>query len=661
MVRQLNFLRFRSHALGCAVAFGAASTGLSPSADNDVWWHLAAGREMVARRALLVADPFSVSAAGRPWVDVHWLFQLAVFGVHRMFGLVGLVWAKCALLGVGAWLLYLAVAQQQGRWARGVLLTTLVGGLLAARALLLVRPVIGTLVLLAFFFLQLERFSRDGSVRQLWPLPLLQVLWANFQGLSALGPALIAAYALAMGAWAISGKSHVWPFAAEASRGASNARRALRLVGTLAACGLASFITPFGVRGATLPAMLLGRLLPGEHDVFARNVAENLSPFILEGVSGGEQWHFKWSLLLCGIAALIAGRRLKLSHALVLLGFAGLAALSNRNVLLFYWIAAPILAIHLGPSLFRMVARSFGRRGLPIAAAFNALIIAVLLGTSSLASARESSLTEPSPFRVPARSAQLLASLATGGDVFCADHHGGYLIWQLYPRFRPYMDTRLVLRSADEYAAYLRLADEPERFDAFQARHGFAYVVLPARFPERYQRLIAHLYESPAWKLLYTDGYETLFARRDLSGDVPEQRVTEVADAERITAELEQRYGSDPKVHAAARLGLSTLLGALGQLEPAQQVLSGLGTEEARALEARLRFAAGELDEAEQLARAALKGDREDVRSLNLMALIAVRRGQADEGIGFLRRALRARPFDREATELLAQLEESAR
>ena len=230
MMRPSDLLRFRSRALAGAVVCGAAITGLSPSADGDIWWHLAAGREMVARGGLLFTDPFSVSAAGRPWVDVHWLFQLAVFGLHRAFGLAGLVWAKCALLGLGAWLLYLAVAQQRGSWARGVLLTALVGGLLAARALLLVRPVIGTLVLLAFFFLQLERFGRDGRVRQLWPLPLAQVLWANFQGLSALGPAVVAAYAVAAIAWAVGSAARVWPFAGEGSGGLSPARRARCLV-----------------------------------------------------------------------------------------------------------------------------------------------------------------------------------------------------------------------------------------------------------------------------------------------------------------------------------------------------------------------------------------------------------------------------------------------
>jgi hypothetical protein len=654
-----NQSRFRSLALGCALVCGAAIAGLSPSADGDIWWHLAAGREMVARGALLFTDPFSVSAAGRTWVDVHWLFQLAVFGLHRAFGLAGLIWAKCALLAIGASLLYLALEQRRDSWARGVLLTSLVAGLLAARSLLLVRPVIGTLVLLAFFFLQLERFGRDGRVRHLWPLPLAQVLWANFQGLSALGPAVVFAYALAAVAWAVARSTRGWPFAREGAVGLPPAARARWLFATLAACAVASFATPFGVRGATLPALLLGRLLPGEHDVFARNVAENLSPFILEGVSGGEQWHFKWSLALFAASALIAGRRLKLSHALLLLGFGGLAALSNRNVLLFYWLGAPILASNVGPALWRATARLFRQRGLQLGAALNTVLVVALFSTGAVAAARESRLSEPSPFRVPAMSAARLAALPASGKIFCADHQGGYLIWQLYPRFRPYIDTRLVLRSADEYETFLRLADEPERFDAFQTRHGFSYVVLPVLFPERYQRLIAHLYDSAEWKLLYTDGSEVLFGRRELTRELAEQPLATVADSEPILAELQQRYAGLPKVHAAARLSLSTLLGALGRFESARRALTGLTTPEARALSARLHFAAGELELAQQLAQRGLAGDRDDVRSLNLMALIALRRGEASQGLGFLRRALRVRPFDPEATQLLAKLEES--
>jgi len=653
--------RSRTLLAAAVLGIGAASTGLAPSADGDIWWHLAAGREMVRQGVLLVSDPFSVSAQGRPWPDVHWLFQLAVYGVHQAFGLAGLVWVKCGLIALGACLLYFALEARRGSWARGVLLTSLFAGLLAARSLLLVRPVIGTLVLLSLFLFELERFGRDGRRSRLWLLPLLQLLWANFQGLSALGPFVVGAYAAGALAWARFGQAHQWPFGREGrSEVLAAGARARQLLVTFLACLAAMCVTPFGLRGAALPAVLLGRLLPGEHQIFAQQVAENLPPFELERLSGGEFWHFKWCLALLALSVLVAGRRLRLSHGLLLLGFAGLAMMSNRNVLLLYWVGAPLFAINVAPALRRLALVGGGRRALPVLGGVNAALVGLLLCVSGSAAARESTLAEPSPFRVPAESARRLASLPAG-DVFSADHHGGYLIWRLYPRFKPYIDTRLVLRTADEFAEYLRLADEPERFEAFQARHRFGYVVLPVLFPERYQRLIAQLAASPSWKLLFTDGSEVLFGRRDLTESVPEQPFGEASDTERVLVQLGRRYSHDPKALAAARTSLATLYGLVGQFSQAQTVLASTATPEARALEARLRFASGELAEAEQLAQAHLAHDRNDVGSLNLLAQIALRRGQAERGLDFLRRALRAQPLDREATQLLANLEESRR
>jgi hypothetical protein len=647
--------------LAAVVGLGAASTGLQPSADGDVWWHLAAGREMVARGGLLFSDPFSVSAHGRPWVDVHWLFQLAVYAIYQWRGLAGLVLAKCGLIGVGAGLLYFALEARRGAWTKGVMVTLLVAGLLAARSLLLVRPVIGTLVLLAFFVFELERFRRDGRFWRLLLLPIAQVVWANFQGLSALGPFVVGAYALgALGEAGLGGR-RAWPFAREQRAAPRPWMRARGLVAATTGCLVALCATPFGLRGATLPAVLLGRLLPGEHQVFAQQVAENLPPFELERLSGGEFWHFKWSLLLLAVSVVAAGRRLRLSHALLLLGFGGLALMSNRNVLLFYWVGAPICAINVAPVLRRLAASTFRGPGLRVAVALNALVVTGLLSISASSAAQESALAEPSPFRVPVASAQRLATLPQGGDVFTADHHGGYVIWQLYPRFRPYIDTRLVLRTADQFAEYLRLADEPERFEAFQRRHRFSYVILPVTLPERYQRLIAHLYASADWKVLFTDGAEVLFGRRDVTLDVAEQPLADAAETERLLAQLAARFTKLPKAHTAARLSLATLHGLLGQFAQAERALSGIETPAARALSARLRFAAGDLPAAERLARQSLMSERDDVNSLNLLALIALRRGEAEQGLGLLRRALRVQPFDPEATQLLASLEENRR
>ena len=634
---------------------GVASTGLSPSADGDIWWHLAAGREMVASGGLLFSDPFSVGAAGRAWTDVHWLFQLLVFGIHSCGGLLGLVWMKCAALGVGAWLLFSGLDRDRfAIWARPLLLILLIGALFAARSLILIRPVLVTLVCLALFFRQLERFRRDGSRSHLYWLLPAQVVWANCQGLSALGPAFVAAYALATGCDAWLGARPRWPFAREVPCAAVARGRLNALLATLLASVVGSLLTPFGRQGLSLSARLFERLLPAEHNVYAHTVAENLPPFLLERWSG-ELWHFKWFLLLFGACLVAGGRRLRLSHALLVGGFAGLALLANRNVLLFYWVSVPICALQLAPAA-RRLARLWAGRGVRVVWSLNAAALALLLSVSAVAAARESTLAEPSPFRVPTESVRRLASLP-GADVFSADHHGGYLIWQLYPRFRPFIDTRLVLRSAQEFADYLALADFPERFDGFQERHHFGYVLLPAAFPERYLGLVAHLYHSPDWKLLFTNGTEVLFARRDLV-DAPGWDLAAPSVTDRIVSELDTKLGGQPKVLAAAREHLAMLDVAVGEVAQAERALYGVDGSDAEGLRARCRFAAGDLEAAELAAQRLLARERDDTQSLSLLARIALARGEATRGLVFIARALHANPFDAEASALLANLQE---
>lgn len=638
------------------LALGAGSMGLAPSADGDIWWHLAAGREMVARGGLLFTDPFSVSSAGRAWVDVHWLFQLLSYAVHGLLGSSGLVLLKCALVAAGA--LALGASVQRDRfavWARPLLVTLLLALLLVSRQLLLVRPVMITLPCLALFFHQLEHYRLDGKVQRLALLAFVQVVWANCQGLSALGPAVVAAYALAAGLHAGLGQSSHWPFAREAAAGRA---RFEQLCGALVACLLGCALTPFGASGLWLPAKLLQRLVPGEHNVYAHTVAENVPPFLLERWSGGEFWHLKWFFALLGLALVLGKRRLRLSHALLLVGFSALGLLSNRNVLLLYWVAAPIAALSLAPAA-RRLAHALGRHtGARLVFAANAVALTVLLGVSSAAAAAESSLAAPSPFRAPVESVRRLASTPGGGDVFTADHHGGYLIWQLYPRYRPYIDTRLVLRSAREYGEYLSLANEPERFDAFQAQRRFSYVLLPVAYPDRYLGLIAHLYRSPAWRLLYTDGSEVLFARADLATG-PAWDPSSAASTDHVVADLEVRYAEQPALLAASRRHLATLHVALGETAQAERALAGLDGAEADALRARCRFVAGDLDGARALAAQQAAREPDDPRSASLLARIALERGELTRGASWLGQALHADPFDAEASQLLGSLEES--
>src|SRR5690349_917858 len=97
---------------------------------------------MWRRHALLRADPFTMSAAGRAWIDVHWLFQLTVAAVHRAIGLPGLAAVKALAIAAGAVLGTRAAEEGGGPAARDACAASTLGLLFLARHLLPLRPIV---------------------------------------------------------------------------------------------------------------------------------------------------------------------------------------------------------------------------------------------------------------------------------------------------------------------------------------------------------------------------------------------------------------------------------------------------------------------------------------------------------------------------------------
>jgi len=295
------------------LAAGAFVVGMAPLADGDLWWHLAAGRELVRTHEFLMTDPFSAGAAGRPWVDVHWLFQLAAYGLYSLGGLRAIVLAKCLAVAAGALVLEGAVVRAAGARARPLFVPAFLAALFLARGLLLPRPIIPTLFFLATDFALLEGFRRDGRATWLAPLPFIQVVWVNVQALSMLGPALVAAHALAAVAGLLFARRRWFPFADEHAPGVAAARSMCALLAALALCLVACFATPYGARAVTLPFSLLGRFWPGQGNVYSSNVAENVPPWVLEQAAPGSFGYLGVVLALLALC-MAASPRLRLSH-----------------------------------------------------------------------------------------------------------------------------------------------------------------------------------------------------------------------------------------------------------------------------------------------------------------------------------------------------------
>ena len=632
-----------------ALAIGVFVVSLGPITDGDLFWHLAAGREMLSRHALPRSDTFTVSAAGRPWIDVHWLFQLAIAGIERAAGLVGIAIAKAVAMAAGAVILARTAERSGGAVARDLAALSLFGLLFLARHLVPIRPTVVTLLLLAIYLAILER-HRLGTLRSpraLLALPALQIIWVNCQGLAPLGPALIAAY-LAGGAIAARRTA-----AADAG---SLSWRPLAIA--LALCLPATFVSPYGPQSLALPLRLLARIVPGGDDgIFSREIAENVPPFILERTAPELIAHFKWVLASAGLALAIVRPRLHPAHVLLLLGFGGLALSANRNVPLFYWVLAPIGAIALGPAAVKRLAAlpagPWMARARPrVGVGLLATGLALELTGATIALAGEAPVGTPTPFHFPVESARRLTAMNATGPVFAADQHGGFLAFTV-AGVKPYIDTRLVLHSPAEYADYLAVVDDPARFDALDAAVGFHYVVLPTTNPDRYLGLIAHLASGGHWRLLFTDGYEALFARQGESIDLGDDSV--VAD---ILSKLEGRLQARPRVLDAARVNLARMLIVVGQPAEARRVVDTLGSRTAASLRARARLVIGDFQAAEGLARVLLLQQPHDRRVLTLLGEIALLAGRRADAVHWTGEALAIDPYDPGARALLARLAE---
>jgi hypothetical protein len=423
---------------------------------------------------------------------------------------------------------------------------------------------------------------------------------------------------------------------------------------------LASAITPYGFHGLQLPVVLFGRIDAVAGQVFSREVSENIAPWLLERATPGELAAFKYlaALVFLSFLPVFARGFAALPKLFLVTLFFVLALLANRNILLFLWIAGPIVAENLAVLLSegaRERRLSWVRRGVVLVAALGFFA----LGFARMREARgEPPISELAPFRVPEQAVERFLALGLpAGPIFCSDRYGGYLAWRLYPKSQPMMDGRLVLRSAQSYAEHLALGDHPENFEDYRRRHGIRTVILPSAYPDRFLPLVVWLYRQPLWRMLYTDGTQTLFAL-DEAGALRgrEMDLTSLETVHAILGELKARYGSRPLIYDRARLHLARLLAEIGATGSAGELLAALPGTPAASLRARVAYWSNDRAGAEAMAKTLLASQPNEIESLCLLALLSRERGETQRALGLVQQALDVDPFHPLATQILDQI-----
>jgi MFS family permease len=448
--------------------------------DPDYWWHLRAGRDILATGSLPRVDLYSHTMAGQPWVAHSWLWEVVLALVADTAGYAGVSALLAGLLLASFGLLYrLLRARGLVEWAAAALV--LLGALMSVQTLT-ARPHAVTYLGVITTLWLLEWWRRGQARRLWWMLPLL-ALWANVHGGYAIGLAVLGL--------ALAGE---WLEARLAGRPARLRTLAAVLAGGLVAASL----NPQGPAIHLFAAGFLSR-----ESAMQRYIQEWASPDFHDWPGMA----FAVGLVLLALTGLRPAR-IGWPAALVALAFAWLGLQSVRHVPLFALGGLPALAA--GLAAWPPLAARPRPPEPPAFAAVNWLAVAIIAAgaaTVLLSQPLAQVGREPLEEWYPQAARAYLERARPAGPLFNYDGWGGYLIARA-PDYPVYIDGRTDLYGvalAEEYRRTVRL--EPGWRETLD-RRGIRLVLV-----RREQALASALRDDPGWRLVLEGEVEALFER----------------------------------------------------------------------------------------------------------------------------------------------------
>ena len=283
--------------------------------DTDIWWHLRAGRDILAGAGIPHFDSYIFGADRAEWIDLHWGFQLLASWIFGRGGMPALT-VSTSLTAATAIAVALAATIRRRSVVAAVWCWLPASVIMSAR--FYPRPEMLSLLCLAAALWILH--AADARAWRLWFLVPLFVVWVNVHALFVLG-------LVALACWLVD----------RALRGRLSQRRPERihLWGAPAAALAACFANPYTWKGVLFPLTLFRRM-SSERGFYTQHIGELMSIPDLVARTGLSSVYLRVSLALLVVTAgsflLRRGRTTDLYYrSLLFTLFAGLGLLASRN------------------------------------------------------------------------------------------------------------------------------------------------------------------------------------------------------------------------------------------------------------------------------------------------------------------------------------------
>ena len=485
--------------LSCFMLLALLGTRLISS--NDLGFHLRAGQWILQNHKVPSSDPFTYTVPDHDYLDMHWLYQVLLYIQYVIGG-----YALVTLANISLILLAFAITFRRMRdtgapsWMRVVLFSVV---LLASQERFEVRPEIFSWVFMGLMLWVLE--SRTNRTRNLlFLLPVIQILWANMEGLFGIGCALLSFYLLSQ----YLGKGR--PDKALVRYSAS----------ALALC----LANPYFIRGALFPLTHLATL--GSPNTFKRTINEFQSPWAWAGSDGTgpnatclAYMAFSVFLFLLFLGTL---RKRKAYDYFLAGAFFALSAAAIRNIPLFMMACAPLAAKcwnDLEWGWLLKCQRAFLAR--PAAALLLTLFL-LATGLRVATGAFYISEREPDQFGLglnlesqPVNAAGFLVQNHLDGRILNHLGAGGWLDWR-GPQ-KVFIDGRLEVMGEAFYTEY-RSSFNRGGLAPLLSKYGIQILFFN---PDDAPSWLFQLDEMPEWRPVYLDEAAVIYLHQGYAPQVP--------------------------------------------------------------------------------------------------------------------------------------------
>ena len=468
---------------------------LSPPQDADMWWHLAAGKEMVNQGKILATDIFSYTHNGENWTNAFWLSDIILFLAYELGGYLGIT-VLVATVAVFSMLVFYKHTSNNP-FPLPLLIILLAS--LAIAPVWTPRPQIFSFLLLAILDYGLNG-KDEYLLKRPWLLVVLFVVWANMHGGFIWGFLLLFAFIIGNGFDNLLKRDN---------------SRSLQQLGHLSIwaliAGLAIAINPNGFTLWKLPLYTVG--------VSIQSITEWSSPDFHRLDLHPMLW-----LLFLIIAGIGAGNKpLRWSDILKTIGFSYMAFISQRSIGPFILIAAPVaieslsaLWLQWRPVLSNQMQKLYQSKAsvpvpAPAAIALNLSIIGLSI-FMVFAHAYSVSMDQRVHGGLPMKAVRWIRVNQPEGRMFNAYNWGGYLQWEL-PQYPVFIDGRADLYGEKTITDWWRVVNATDEGVALLDSWQVNFVILEPGWP------ILEKLDQTGWQVVYEDEVAIIMGRQLSSGN----------------------------------------------------------------------------------------------------------------------------------------------